>query len=884
MPRAADLYPSKRGLNDVHSPVRGLLDYTSPMDAVAREAGDMIRQKIEDVVTWIKNTTGIDLTGFTELLTGFESVTGINLFELADLNLFDNIPDLINALQGIDWRSGPGAIKDFIEAVAAAIPIIGPILSALIGFAIPDDIDDPLDLIPFVGRFGDNLRAMFPGVNFNSVTFNPQAALANLVNIGLLPLNLLLGRTSPLNALHLFGSIFPSLLGLVPVSSIAEFSENLVPDPTFSDAEAIDEVAGWSHDATVGRTTAGSARVDCDGTLHELLSDPATPVAPGQKMAIEIYVRKQDVEGGTLPIQLGIATYNEAGAYMSLVPIAAQGIGTSIGFDKLSGTYVVPPGVRFVRHRLAVTASATGGRVWFDDANHHKTQKLAIEYIQDLPVMLADLLARIREILNKAWNAVFSDDDGIIDRTADDLAYALRNIPGINVIAKGGANVVDTITDMLDAFWRGLSRKPGSGKSAADVANAAKEAAEMADTAVQIGEWNNAVMGLRNNKSLMEGVDETEEANYNISELFNNTAEPPSVMCNAETSPVSFWRATESAMKGFVSWFGKGFTNVTTLHLDIYRLNYVTEKIDLLYTSPNLIGSVVASYSYVIHYLPQADRIQVNAGDVLAIAWRSTGTGTHTIAGKTATWLPTHPTVVPGRPAASFTPGGPFDGMEFDELDNYYSGAVPWFGIGIADGDIPPPYFAPRTTTLDTPGPVTYEIPTWATHVDVVGTGGGGGGHGGNPVNGGMGGGGAAGLWFGETLVRGIDFPTEATELHLVVGDNGGYGPWNSAGSDGGATIRQAIPGGKEAVTGAGGAKGLPLSAGGVHGKDPGDFVYLGQTYAGGTGGRAGNARNGGSGTAPGAGGAGGAGGTFGVAWVGGSGGDGRAWITARQG
>lgn len=493
--------------------------------------------------------------------------------------------------------------------------------------------------------------------------------------------------------------------------------------------------------------------------------------------------------------------------------------------------------------------------------------------------VLQSIQGLVQTFLNSAWQALVNDDEGAIDRTAAEVADALKNIPVVNVLGYGAATLVDTFTDILDNLWSALTRTPGSGKSMADVANAVTDTANMADTGVQIGEWNNAVLGLRNNKGLMSGVDETEESTFLITDLFNGASDPPSISATASSVPIAFWRATETAKKGFVSWFGKGFASITALYVDIYKLNYTTSEMELVHTSPDQIGSVTSSWSYLVYNISSpSDRIDVNAGDVLGFAIRVVGAGTHTIGGKSAgSWLPDHPTVIPSRPAATRTGSGD---LAFGSIT--YSSNVPWFGIGILSGDAPPNFFAPRTTEFSTPGVSTYLIPDWANFIDGIYIGGGGGGGGGDPIFGRGGEGGDAGAWQGETLVRGVDFPVDATEITITVGAEGALGPYNTAGGAGGNTIRAAITSGKVAATATGGPGGSEPNAE-LSGDSPGNFTFNGVTYVGGNGGGAAPFSPGVAGTAPGAGGGGGAGGSFAVAWVGGPGARGGAWMTARQ-
>ena len=492
----------------------------------------------------------------------------------------------------------------------------------------------------------------------------------------------------------------------------------------------------------------------------------------------------------------------------------------------------------------------------------------------------------IQDVTNAVWTGVTQQElDG--NKTLEEMAAALSSIPPESVAGVAGtSSLVQTFTDTWTKLTGGLSLVANpADKSVSDAANAAANVATTAATGLQLGEWTYAVQQLRNNKTLMSGVDETEESNFMLDTLYPPGSTEPEVTIPVTSAgqPMAFWRATETAKKGFISWFGKGITNVTALYLDIYKFNYATNTLTLLHTSPNQIGQATANWGYLIYNIPLANRVTVNAGDVIGVAWRSTGTGAHSIAGKTIA-SPPHPTVVPAKTAARRTDGvaGP---LSFAALTPLYANDVPWFGIGILSGDAPPAYFAPRQQEFSAPGTHTYTIEPWVNYIDVVMLGGGGGGCGGHPFNFAAGQGGFAGAWATETLVRGVDFPVNATQITITVGARGIGGPGNTPGSSGTATTRSAITGGKDVLNAAGGAAGT-IQVGNpaeVFGQSPGTITYQGQNYVGGAGGGAASAASGGVGAAPGAGGGGGSGGTWGAAWNGGDGARGGAWVTARQ-
>lgn len=86
MPRAGDLRRVARGSNDVHSPLRDLLDFSNPLGAIAQTAKDVggklktqFDSALNGVVEFIKAETGIDLTSYLTLVQGIENEVGAKL-------------------------------------------------------------------------------------------------------------------------------------------------------------------------------------------------------------------------------------------------------------------------------------------------------------------------------------------------------------------------------------------------------------------------------------------------------------------------------------------------------------------------------------------------------------------------------------------------------------------------------------------------------------------------------------------------------------------------------------------------------------------------------------------------------------------------------------
>ncbi|WP_083169876.1 hypothetical protein [Mycobacterium aquaticum] len=461
------------GETSLHNPLRSQLDWQSAMADTMERAGGDIRDKIESVIEFIKNTTGIDLHDPASLLAVLSNAIGIG--DLAEI-----LPKILGGFDGIDLDD-PGGIIAYFLTHGLSLETLAQAVTGIAGGGT-----NPLDAIT---RYFTNSRSFFP-FDFNDALFHPDTAAIEFIN-GVLKPKGVLDITSALPAWQLYGQLPAALLRFVPLTSIGLDSPNLLDDPQFQDADSINAFEGWSWDGTTGRTTLGCAKVTADGTLHELLSDPEIEVSTGQKLSFLIHAGWTGlVTTGGSPVRMTVEAYDAAHNWISSTELAAVGSGggTSAPFSAaLSGTYTVPAGVKYVRQQLVVTAQATAGDVRFDDGDVHKTQLLEEAFTLDLPDNLnnlfasaasgaanfADLLAAlaggsggIADVINRFTHIGL---DGKFD------AAQLFNLANIGNIAVGKITGLAALLDALLPLstWQLFldSAKGASGGTIADIAN-----------------------------------------------------------------------------------------------------------------------------------------------------------------------------------------------------------------------------------------------------------------------------------------------------------------------------------------------------------------------------------------------------------------------------
>ncbi|SKR66352.1 Bacteriophage protein [Mycobacteroides abscessus subsp. abscessus] len=212
--------------------------------------------------------------------------------------------------------------------------------------------------------------------------------------------------------------IKPGLLPLIPLSQIGEWFPNLILNGGFDDAKTLQDNPDWSWDGTVGRSgPLGSVKAVVSGVMKILHSNDI-PVVAGQKMTLESWAQWSSFSApaGTNPIRLIASHYLNGAPVMSggqpvrtVIASFQPSTADSTTWEHLTGSFPVPAGVDAIRVSLQVTADATAGLVWFDDANAIKVGKLPLDYVQDLVGQLQQFTDDIGEAFTQLAEKVGLD-------------------------------------------------------------------------------------------------------------------------------------------------------------------------------------------------------------------------------------------------------------------------------------------------------------------------------------------------------------------------------------------------------------------------------------------------------------------------------------------
>lgn len=415
----------------------------------------------------------------------------------ATLNNFSS-----TVFSGINPQLGmvAGIIEAMLRKIIGSIPIVGPIAEEWTG-----------ELLDQFETYFGNLGGLLGSINFMDPDFDPTQAAAEFVNLMLLPLNLLLGNDSPLNANSLFGLLPAGLLGFLPASSIGEAQDvNLITNPDFEGDDPIESSVFDLDLDTSFSAVGGSAKVTCDGTgQKDLMSPDLIRVSTGQEIKIAAMVEWEDLVGTGTPIRVGITGYDAAGAAIIQPDMATHNTSPSdSGWIELGGTYkIANTSVVTIRLRLTVGTTATAGFVWWDHISLFKTNKISTGLIADangngLPDLLDGFQTSVTSILGMipgfaTVTQLFNLQDilggsfgSTLTAIQDNLANFLHvgsPLQGENVIGSVSDGALPGLLSLLSGAVSGLLKLPGGGYTQADASAAFTHTADtMATLSAQV--------------------------------------------------------------------------------------------------------------------------------------------------------------------------------------------------------------------------------------------------------------------------------------------------------------------------------------------------------------------------------------------------------------
>lgn len=705
--------------------------------------------------------------------------------------------------------------------------------------------------------------------------------------------------------------------------SVTNTPQSAQPVSNFPNAASIQVGGAWSYDATVtytdpltGITSGGSPKFAASG-VPGATRGVVIPVQSGQVVTLAAKLKWSGLTvSGSNQIQLQLIPWSgvvqpdgtvvQGTAGTPIVVAQMTPFGSLGGWTGLTGAYTVPDdGVAFVQMRLAVTANATAGSIWWATcttiisggyiatidalAQQLNTESQAAAaatqtFFQSLGTAVTNDSGNLGQFWTDAGAAAktwWSAESGIAEEelvTIEQLADAALGIssatnwlmPALNVQGVGGfENLEDTIINTYNQLGAAL------GGDVADAGGLAWLAQLMNDIGVNsssplwpfisITQSNNQALSVVNNQPVSAGLEATVESNGD----YASAASLSGAQVAKTTSRGTCITISQPKTLGFIQWFGSYTSALTGFVINFYKMDS-SGNLTYLFSSPDL-SATVASSGAPWYIWDLSTPIDVLAGDVIGVEFQIKTGGDINAYGFTEPTTSAHPTAAAQRLGFSQNWAGA-TASTIAEGSIGWSQYAPYVGLGV--GMPPPTPYLPQQTPFLANG--THTLPPWLVAgdlVDLAGVGGGGGGEGELGVS--LGSGGLGGSWATKTLVVGTDIAPGGT-ITITVGDGGAGSPYFTAGLPGTATIFEWTnpTTGTQTLTcagGLGGSASTNITSWGLP-PSPGTLSFEDQNYFGGA------LITNGVGNAPGGGGSG-----AGVFEFGFAGAPGQAWTVDRQ-
>jgi hypothetical protein len=302
-----------------------------------------IEQLLENWQKVLKQFTGIDLSGLDGGLKLFVEFIGglfnIDFSDLANLpspeDAWAQIAAKIFSVTGVNIASWPAFLASLDDGAGIDLPVVPRLVAALEG--IPWESGDPGAILRAILSAGVQLvrgvipEWMLPPTNIGRIT----GELPNLVADG----------------------------------------EFLIPPV----GESGPPVGAWFRDGAGGRASLVGA-----GVPSELRVQPVA-VAPGQKYQPLAVVSCESATGAAGSVQLVVVEWNDIDLYPTNIRVIAswQPSGTKAA-QPITGTYVVPAGVRYAGLGIVTTEGFTGGTLRVHKVDGPSTGLLEMSWTKNL--------------------------------------------------------------------------------------------------------------------------------------------------------------------------------------------------------------------------------------------------------------------------------------------------------------------------------------------------------------------------------------------------------------------------------------------------------------------------------------------------------------------
>ncbi|WPH57650.1 hypothetical protein [Mycobacterium phage WXIN] len=508
---------------------------------------------------------------------------------------------VVEALDGA-FFPGLGDAFDQLVAFGAKLNAIFSNLASL--FGIPDaDLDGDIDvhdvwaavvatfiqpLLDLFGAIGEGLNAIlgpiFGGIDFNDLP-TPGEVWSMVINTLMLPLNLLLGPNSPLNAFNIFGRLSLNQFGGgVPLSALTTSVANEL-EPFSS--ESVPTSDGWSFNATQNAAqviadgsgkalylNSGVIKVEADQPLNTTVQVKYSGVTSGAGHTIRYVLEcftTDDGSGSATPVTVGFVN-NPSGTISSPVTLG-------------STAWDVPDGVKSVRPVLVVDALVTAGTVYWLNTPVLKKTLLGV-LSEGLPKAIQDRI----DDMQATWNAfkggvggTVSDIEGALNGAGQAIRDAIANALGHSGTGHTSANILTYLQNIPQTVVSGLGDLNSLTNQIRDIL-AGLVVTPINSTVAAIKDWFSGLLGKTQN--LTSGGNLPQSAVSGLAGALNEFGDNFAEMLNGVTT--GSWNPASAINDLISSLFGTK-----------QKTNQIVEDVETAWTGGTPSGSPTPVYDTV---------------------------------------------------------------------------------------------------------------------------------------------------------------------------------------------------------------------------------------------------------------------------------------------
>lgn len=263
--------------------------------------------------------------------------------------------------------------------------------------------------------------------------------------------------------------------------------------------------------------------------------------------------------------------------------------------------------------------------------------------------------------LDSAWNTYITANSAVNASVSATITDIIANLFGFDPTS--GLMDPNNVAGLGDSFTQLGAALSGDAADAGDWAWLATIMANwfgVSSDAHGMAVDNTNTLGIRDNKPLLYGLDNTTESNMAFTDATNT------INVTSTGTQIAFVRCQQTDNKNTIAFTAATSSAPTSFLVNLYKVDFVNSRLIYINTSANLVSQLTSSEKWIF---TTAGATGVEPGDVLASEFQVVGTGSVNVYGKTLT-KPTHPVAQLAGAAAtrSGTPGGAQASLGFTGL------------------------------------------------------------------------------------------------------------------------------------------------------------------------------------------------------------------------